>query len=163
MRKILFALAGIALLFFGGRMLLDALASDETKIRRMVADAAEAYNGASARGVVAPLVDDWRDGNSGLDRDTLRLILARTFLTDRDSKTRELLTRVSVDDATVVIELDEADPDRGRVAALARFERRRAGTWEESWVVQIEADLRRIDGDWRVVDTERVSKRGRQP
>ena len=163
MRKILVVLLIATTLLFGGRWLRDALASDETKIRWLIEDTVEAYNEGRAGGTVACLADDWKDGNTGLDKATLRLILARTFMNDRDAQTRELTTRVVVDEHSVTIAFPPEDEDAATVSGTARFSRRIQDEWRESWVVSIEGDLRRIDGDWKVVATERISEEGRRP
>ena len=147
MKRVLLALLALLCLFLGGRGLARFFASDETKIRRLVAGMEEAYDEGRPGSCVGPLARDWHHEGSEIDR---QLLLGALFQTarDRDSQTRELRSRVEVDEEAAVIVVDG---ERATLRLEAVFSRLRQGQWSESWRARIEAEL--VDGDdgWEIV------------
>jgi hypothetical protein len=155
-KRVLFALLALVVLFYAVRGLVRFLASDETKIRRLVAGMEEAYNAGRPGSCVGPLAKDWRHESYQLDRE---LLLGALFQVarERDRETHELLTRVTVDeDAATVTVQDE----RATLALEALFERRRAGAWRETWRVRVEAELADGEDGWQIVKSRHTDLAG---
>jgi len=146
MKRVLLALAALVALFLAGRALVRFLAPDEVKIRRLVTAMEAAYNEGDPSGCVAPLTRDWRHAGSEIDR---RMLLGALFQTarDREKETRQLRSRVEVDEEAAVITVDG---ERATLALEAVFSRLRGDEWSETWRARIEAEL--VDGDdgWQI-------------
>ena len=157
-KRILLALLALAGLYFGGRSLVRFFASDETKIRRLVAQMEEAYNEGSPGSCVGPLAKDWRHEGYELDRE---LLLGALFQTarDRDRETRQLRTKVEVDEDAVEVSVDG---EHATLTTEATFSRLRAGAWEESWRLCITAELQDGDDGWEIVKSRHQDLRGTQ-
>lgn len=155
-KRILFALIALVVLFLGARSLLRFFSSDETKIRRLVAQMEEAYNAGKPGSCVGPLSKDWRHEGYELDRE---LLLGALFQAarERDKETRQLRTRVEVDEQAVVVTVDG---EHATLATEATFFRLRAGAWEESWRMRIEAELSDGDDGWEIVKSRHQDERG---
>ncbi len=157
-KKILLLTLSFAGLYFGARSLVRFFASDETKIRRLVAGMEEAYNEGKPGSCVGPLAKDWRHEGYELDRE---LLLGGLFQTarDRDRETRQLRTRVEVDEEAVVVTVEG---EHATLTTAATFFRLRAGTWAESWHLCIEAELADGDDGWEIVKSRHEDLRGTQ-
>src|SRR5262249_55780729 len=96
-RKILGLLLALGALWAGGAFLVELFTSDETKIRRIVGAMEAAYNAGKPGACVEPLAKDWHHEGYEIDRE---LLLGALFQTaqDRDRETKELRTRVAVDE-----------------------------------------------------------------
>jgi hypothetical protein len=145
-KLLLFALA-LGALYVVGAWLVDLLTSDETKIRRLVAGMEEAYNAGRPGSCVGPLAKDWRHEGHEIDRE---LLLGALFQVarDRERETKQLRTRVEVDEGAADVTVDG---ERATLACEAVFARLRAGQWSESWRVQVEAELADGDDGWEIV------------
>lgn len=159
MKKIFLGLTALAALYLGGRWLWRALASDETKIRWIVERMEAGYDRGKPGACIGPLAKDWRHQGYELDRELLRGALIQATLQDRDPQTKQLLTRVDVDPATLAIEVDG---DRARLSCLATFHRLRRGTWEETWRMRAEAELQDGEDGWEIVRSAHQDLRGTQ-
>ena len=146
-RLFLLALAAVVLLLVG-KMVVRALADDETKVRWIVEEMRDGYNEGDVGDVVGPLHREWSHRGSGVDRDLVRGGLVREFFQERDPKTKQLTRRVDVDlDA---LEIDVAG-DEAALGLEATFSRRRAEAWEPVWRARIDAELVRVDGRGRLL------------
>lgn len=146
-KKILGLVLALGALYLAALFLVDLFTSDETKIRRLVADMEQAYNRGKPGSCVGPLARDWRHEGYELDRE---LLLGALFQSarDRDRETRELRTRVEVDEDAALVTVDGA---RATLTAEAAFFRLRAGAWQESWRMRVEAELADGDDGWEIV------------
>lgn len=159
MKKILLMVSTGLVLILAVRWLVLALASDETKIRRLVERMEAGYDEGQPSKCVGPLAEDWQHAGYELDRELLRGALLQTALQDRDRETKELLTRVDVLPESLAITVD------GETASLACevvFSRLRKGAWEETWRMRAAADL--VDGEdgWEIVRSRHEDLRGTQ-
>ena len=149
MKKFTLALAcaALPLLWFGGGAVLRWFASDETKIRRIVASMEEAYNAGAPSDCVEPIAANWHHAGTELDRRELFAALLG-IARERERETRELRTRVEVDEAAAEIVVAG---ERATLALEAAFQRRRGAEWQPSWQVRITAEL--VDGEdgWEIV------------
>ncbi|HEX6885131.1 MAG TPA: hypothetical protein VF530_17285 [Planctomycetota bacterium] len=149
MKRVLLAIAAVAALFLGVRGLVRHLAPDEVKIRRLVAAMEAAYNEGDPSGCVAPLARDWRHAGSEIDR---RMLLGALFQTarDREKETRQLRSRVEVDEEAARVAVDG---ERATLTLEAVFARLRGGEWSETWRARIEAELVEGDDGWEIVQS----------
>lgn len=155
-RKLLLPVFALAVLYVLGAWLVELFTSDDTKIRRVVARMEAAYNAGKPGSCVGPLSRDWRHEGHEIDRD---LLLGALFQTarDRDQETRELRTRVEVDEDAAEIAVDG---ETATLAAEATFFRRRAGAWEESWRIRVSAELANGADGWEIVKSLHQDLRG---
>jgi hypothetical protein len=147
LKKILLPLVALIALYLGAGLVIRFFASDETKIRWLVAQMEEAYNAGRPGSCVGPLAKDWRHEGYSIDREQLLGGLFQAAR-ERDRETRELRTRVEVDEEAVEVTLDGS---RATLATEARFFRLRAGAWEPSWHLRVTAELEDGDDGWEIV------------
>ena len=146
-KRLFLALLALVALYYGGRGLVRFFASDETKIRHLVAGMEAAYNDGRPGSCVAPLARKWRHEGSEIDRE---LLLGGLFQTarDRDRETRQLRSKVEVDEeaAAIVVTDEEAT-----LTVEAVFSRLRGGEWNETWRARVTAELEDGDDGWKIV------------
>jgi hypothetical protein len=146
-KKILLPLFALVALYLGSGLVIRFFASDETRIRWLVAQMEEAYNAGRPGSCVGPLAKDWRHEGSSIDREQLLGGLFQAAR-ERDKETRQLRSKVEVDEDAVQVSVDG---ERATLATEALFWRLRAGSWEESWRLRIEAELEDGDEGWEIV------------
>ena len=147
MRRLLLVLAAALTLWFLGRALVHALASDETKIRWRVEAMEEGYNTGDVGDVIAPLHADWtHEQHAGLDREMVRAVLAREALQERNPNTRRLARRVDLDEDTLAITVDG---DAATLEVVASFSRWVDEAWKPDWTARFHADFVRTDDGWK--------------
>ncbi len=159
MKRILLALAGTAALLVAARSLYRALAPDETKIRWMVERMVEGYNTDDVGDCIGPLAEEWRHEDYHLDRDELRAGLLHASLQDRDTKTKKLDRRVEVDSENLAVEVSGSSAN---LRCQAAFFRRRGEIWNDTWRIEIEADLQHGEHGWKIVRSRHRDLRGTQ-
>lgn len=146
----------LASLYFGYGHALRFFAAEETKIRWLVEQMEEAYNHGKPGSCVGPLARSWRHEGSEIDR---QMLLGALFQTarDREKDTRQLRSRVEVDEeaAQVVV-----DGERATLALEATFSRLRQGQWSETWHARIEAELVEGEDGWEIVRSRHEDVRG---
>jgi len=156
LKKVALVLAALLALYLGVGWLIRMLASDETKIRWLVEGMEQAYNTGDAGDCVAPLARNWRHEGYEIDR---QFLLGAVFQAsrERDKETREMLTRVDVDEDALAITVDG---ERATLAAEAVFSRLRKGEWQETWRIRVEGEL--VDGEdgWEILRTRHSDVRG---
>jgi len=146
-RKLVPALLALAALYLGVAWLVELLTPDDTKIRRLVAQMEDAYNRGDPGDCVEPLARAWRHERYELDRQLLFGALLQAAR-ERDRETRELPTRVTIDEDAASIDVQD---DQATLALEALFERRRGGEWRASWRIRVEAELADGDDGWEIV------------
>lgn len=157
-KKIALVLLSLAGLYLGTGLLIRFFASDETKIRWLVEQMEEAYNAGRPGSCVGPLAKDWSHEGYSLDR---QLLLGGLFQSarDRDRETRQLRSRVEVDESALRIAVTGP---RATLATEATFSRLRAGKWEESWRLALEAELEDGPDGWKFVTSRHTDLAGTQ-
>lgn len=148
-------IAGVALavviLGGGGWYLANhVFISEKTRIRRVFDRVARAAARKSAAGVVAPLVDDFRDPELGLDKRELRQMLIRLFMDIEALRPRIERTNIVVqgDQAYAVVLASCVVVERGESARPRSALRDRT---KGEFVMNLE----KIDGRWRIVQMQR--------
>jgi len=155
-KRFLLLLLGVAVLSFGGRALVRALASDETKIRWLVERMVAGYAEGDVGDCIGAFAPDWTHEGHEITRELLRGALIQTSR-ERDPATKQSLSRVDIveDMLSVTVEGDSA-----RLACEADFSRLRKGTWEPTWTMRAEADLTRGEDGWKIVRSRHQDLRG---
>ena len=157
-RKLLLPLLGIVALYLGVGFVVRFFTPAETKIRKRVAHMEDAYNRGNPGECIEPLARDWHHAGYELDRQMLFGALLQTAQ-ERSHETRELLTRVTIDEDAATVNVQD---ERATLELEALFERRRGDTWHETWRIRVTAEL--VDGDdgWQIVASRHEDLRGTQ-
>jgi len=161
MKRVLIGVTAAYVLFLSGRALVRSLADDETKIRRMVAEMAEAFDEGRAGGATAGLAASWRHEGSLVDEQNLRLGLFQMFRERRDGAGRQLI-RVRIPDELLFVEVGEGTADlRVRLELLAT--RPGEDDWQVTWSIDVDAKV--VDGDdgWEIVSSRHDELEGARP
>ena len=160
-RFLLTALATIVLALFG-RMLVRAIASDETKIRWQLDALVEAFDETSNNGCTAVLAQDYLDETSGADRALVRQGLAYLFFHGKDPVTKGFVYRLELPEESTTIRVDEA-AGTAHVALTARMLEKHAESERIAWETRIDAELVESDGEWLIRRSEHATLAGRMP
>lgn len=138
--------------FFLARWAFSALASDETKIRRLVAEMEDGFNEGSGRRATSGLAETWKHAGETLSRDDLRGYLLAEFHQQRSQKARRLTLRVEIPADSLAIEVEG---ERARLVLEAHFEKLAGEEWQPLWRTRIEAVLADGADGWQIVETEK--------
>ena len=151
MQRILTLAALALLLAWGACTAWRKLESDETRIRRLIAESAQGFNAGRPGTAVEPLAETWWDRTNGIHKDTLHQILVAMVFQDKDAHGR-FLWQVDVPDDRLTVEVHD---DRTAHATLeAAFARKRGDEREPMWSIAIDAELRDGEDGWEVVATQ---------
>lgn len=159
MKRILLLAILIVLSFFAGRALYFAMASDQTRIGWLFAAEADAFNTASAFSVLSHFALDYRDDTVGFDLPTLRGAVLWVFQEHGDPGHKSHW-RVELPEGAGSVAVD------GDAATAELPMRLYGGSLADEqllWEVRVTAELRRIDGDWRIARSTHATTQGRMP
>jgi hypothetical protein len=164
MKRPVLALAAVTLaslaVYSGFRM----LASDETKIRWLLEDATESFNGTSVSGCVAGFHMDYKDKTDRLiDRGTLSQALLYMFMHKRDGKSDRFLYRVDLPAESLTILIEEDGEAVATFDLHLELQEQDDGERREAWRIGATAWLRETDGDWLIHRSSHRTISGRQP
>jgi hypothetical protein len=161
-RRILVISAVVAATALAVGILRNALASEETRIRRVIRSMESGFNRGRPRRTVAGLDADFRETRSGLTRDEIRAWLATLFFRERSRGRGRPAIRVEVpgDGWTVLV---EPGGDRAETEFLVRFHRRSSDRESPIWEIRVRGDLEKRDGDWKIVQADHVPLSGENP
>mgnify|MGYP000846277006 CR=1 FL=1 len=162
MKRIVLAVFALVLVFFGGRALLRALASDETKIQRLVATMVEGFNDTRNDPIREGLDVNFQDENYGVDRDLVRVALAQIFLEAKDPATKKFLYHAEHTVGPIVITQGESGVPRATTDLEVAFSKRKGEVFEPAWTIRVHATLEKKDGDWRFFRTATSTVSGAQ-
>lgn len=159
MQRILLLAIAVVLSFFVGRAVYRAMASDETRIGWLFAAEAEAFNGGSVLSVLSHFAPDYRDDAAGMDLPMLRGAVMYVLQNHGDPQQRDCW-RVDLPQGagSVAVDGDAATAE----LPVQLFQGRDADT-KLLWQVQVTAQLRRIDGDWRIARSTHRTTQGHRP
>lgn len=163
MKRFLIATLTVLALYFAGRALVRALVSDETKIRWLIEDMADGFNGTRMNPVLEGLAADYLDETSGADREMVRQALVHLFFTAKDETTKRFRYRVEL--STPGVKIIETVPDlwKAECDIEARFFERHGKDETVAWQVQIAAKLERGQDGWRFTRTSYHTESGAMP
>jgi hypothetical protein len=157
-RRALLIAAILIAAFFAVRAIGRALASDETKIRWLLADEAAAFNDCSMLSVLDHFAPDWQDETTGVSRQALKGGLLYVFQNRRDPKTQRFLYRV---------EVGETDIDVQGERATAKFplvlHEGIDAAEKPIWELKVTADLGKHEGSWRIDRSRHETVHGSAP
>jgi len=159
-KKVAFILAGLAVVAFVGHGIYRSLLSDETKVRQLVTGAVDDFNDQNVRSVADVLAERFRDVTRKLDRREVLQILQYVVLKARDAKTKRFALRAELVDDAINVEIGP-EGDTARASFEVRLRRSTGGEWSDLDVCAIDAELGKIDGDWRLVQTKHRWSHGR--
>ena len=162
-KPIIAAAAVIVLAIVAYRVYL-ALLPDETRIRRLVASMAGAFNDGAAGALTSWLADDFQEGQSHAGKNETRLYLMGFFHNERDPKTGEQRYLVEAPREDVEVRIDPGDSTAADLAVKTRFLLRRAND-EPAPVATVlfTARLAKVDGSWRIRRADQRILEGRRP
>jgi hypothetical protein len=152
-------LLALPFLWLAGSWLADAFASDETRIRRVVAGMFDGFNDTDLSRVMDGLADGFEDESTGFGRREVRDVLVASFFQDLDAD-RRYLFRAELVPEELAIELQDADA--ANVTVVARFYTRARGAEELFWEARIEGRMTDGDDGWQWTRTTRVNHRERR-
>jgi hypothetical protein len=153
-RAILLVLAAVGLAL-AVRAVVLGLASDETKIRRVVERMAEGFDRARMAPVLDGLSLDFEDETSGATRRDLGEALAYLFFEAVDERTKRFVYRVVIDVRKIAVDGGTATCD-----LEARFFEMRGGGETAAWDIAVDATLARGPDGWKIRRTKYVSRSG---
>lgn len=160
LRKIGLALVVIGLAAVLVRTLVLKLASDETKIRWAIEDAAEGFGDARMDPLLAVLARDFRDEPAGYTREDLRTALAALFFGEKDPETKGFPYRCEVAADAIRIEVVKGEPDRATVTFPGTIVDVRGGTRRDAWSFEVEGRMEERDDGWCFVKSAHTTTGG---
>ena len=137
---------GIAL-FFGVRVLIRALASDETKIRRVVSEMADGFNATRMNPILDGLAQDFLEETWGADRQMVRQGLAAMFFERKDEVTKGFLYRLRIPEEQFRVTLDG---DNAKLELVAEFDELHGEQTKLRWKASIHADATKTPDGWKI-------------
>lgn len=146
-RNLLIVLAGLALLWFGGRAAWRAAASPEQKIRWRLESMVDGFQSMRAQPVLDGLARNFVDPKASVGREEVRSILAWMFLNELDA-VGGFLWSARFDSSEAVIELSD-DREAAKVSLAVGFFRREQGEEVLAWNARIEGRMERTDAGWQ--------------
>jgi hypothetical protein len=155
-KRVFLLVAAAIVLWIGGRALIRALASDETKIRRLVETMADGFDRTRMDPILQGLSKEFVDETSGATRQELREALAYLFFTAKDETTKAFPYRAKVEVGSVAVHRPTAE-----CAAEVRFVDLRGGMETPAWEIGVRLDLERGDEGWKIVKSRYETRSGR--
>ena len=157
---VLLGIAVVAVIVYGGYRML---ASDETRIRWLLDDAASSFNDTHLGGCLAAFAPDYRDKTiSGRGRAELAQPLRYVFVAGVDPKTRHFLFRVRIPEQDVTVKV-AASGETAAAQFTLHLEAQRQDTWEPVWELRVTAGLGKAGGDWRIQESSHETVGGQMP
>ncbi len=160
LRKIAIALIAVAIVWLGGRALVHALVSDETKIRWKLEEACEGFTATRMGPILDFLAPDFVEASSGKPRAEVRAAVASVFFTAKDPQTKKFPYVAIIVPDTLTVEKDPGDDDKARLRCTIRITDTRGG--EERIAYEFKLDGTLVDGDdgWQLMDARADKLKG---
>ena len=140
---------------------MDALSSDETKIRWLLEGGVEAFNDVRPKSAVAPFADDWVDRTSGVRRDRLHTALVAMAFQERGHKSGIFPWVLTLPEERLMITV--LGDDRAKATFECVLTRNAKNGSETAWRFRVDAELRDGDDGWEITATEHETLEGRRP
>lgn len=154
MKRLLLALVAAVALWFGGRAIVRALASETTRIRWVVDDMVAGFNDTRMNPILDGLAADYLDETYGADRALLRAAAASVFFQAKDPSTKKFLYRLERMPRVEIAVVETPATKSARVKLELQFFRRRGESEESAWTIHVDGRMEKRDGDWLFVRTE---------
>ncbi|MEE9127824.1 MAG: hypothetical protein V3U11_11850 [Planctomycetota bacterium] len=163
MIRVMFVLLGLALALVAGYCGYRMLASDETRIRWLLQDAAVSFNNMNLRGCVGAFDQDYREKTTGLGLLELKNALRVSFLQRVDPKTKAFLYRIRVPEQGISVKVGD-NGEQAEAQFTLYLEGRQHGAFETQWQIAVTAELHKADnGDWRIHSSSHETLDGQRP
>ena len=150
MKRILFGLLALLLLWFGVRAIVRALASDETRIRWVIEDMADGFNQTRMNPIMNGLAEDFLEDSWGADKELARAGLAQMFLQSKDSRTKKFPYRVQIPEQDFRVQVHEGGPRTAEFDLVAQFDESKGEEWHPRWTAKVHAQLVLAPGGWKI-------------
>lgn len=138
-------------------------ASDETRIRWLLEDAASSFNNTHLSGCLEAFDKDYKDTTmSRVDRAVLANVLRYLFLKRVDPKTKAFLYRVRLPEEDLAIQVGEQGQQAEASFALD-LEERHEDQWQSAWQLEVTAQLHKVEGDWLILRSSHETVMGKPP
>lgn len=160
LKRIGLGLVALGLLAALVRFLVVTLASDETKIRWAIQDAADGFGRARLAPVLAALAPDFQDETSGFRREDLRGPLIAVFFQEKDPATKRFPYRLEIADEALEIAVTRGEPDSAEVAFQGSIVDTRGGGRRAAWAFRIEGRMEEREEGWVFVRTTHETREG---
>jgi len=163
MKRILLVLASAVALFFAGRAIYRASVSDETRIRWVIEEMCEGFEATRMRPILAGLDTAFVDTTYDADRQLVQAALAQLFFEHRGPEEHAFPYRIEWKSSNLEVEpLDGEITARASMDLELTFLERVGDDEKRIWVANVNAKLRKRDGDWRFVETATTTVEGRR-
>lgn len=140
MKRLLAAIAVLALVFFAGRAIVRALASDETRIRWTLEEMRDGFNDAEPAPVIDHLHPLFREEENGVDLAQVEQALIAVCLGEIDSTTKTFALRADCDFDAWSVALGPDDAQASAKGEVGLF-RSRQGVEKLVWRAKVELEL----------------------
>jgi hypothetical protein len=160
MKRALIAIVATFALWFVGRAVVHAFASDATLIRWTIDDMIEGFNDTRMNPILDGLDREFLDATYGADRELVRGALAYLFLNSKDPATKAFPYRAEWADTAPPSVDTKSEPRRAHVEFEVRFFLTERGAEKPVWRIAVHGELQKRDGAWRFKSTETVTKDG---
>jgi hypothetical protein len=163
MKRPTLVLLGIVVVAVAGYGGYRMLASDETRIRWLLEDAASSFNDTHLGGCLTAFAPDYQDKTfSGMGRAQLAQALRSVFVARVDPKTRRFLFRVQIPEQDLTIKV-AANGKTATAQFTLHLEAQRQDTWKPVWELRVTAGLDKVSGDWRIQEASHETVGGQMP
>ena len=159
-RKIGLLLVGVSVLLIGGRAVLRALASDETKIQLKLEEACEGFSDARMNPILEFLARDYVDETSGFHRDDVRGAVAAAFFQEKDPTTKKFPFRASVVPDTLKIEVDKYGSKSAKITFVVRITDTKGGQERNAWEFSVDGTMKDGDDGWQLATSSHDTRSG---
>lgn len=152
LRKIAIALIALAVVWLGGRALVQALVSEETKIRWRLEEACEGFTNERMGPILDFLAQDFVEESHGAHRQDVRAGVASVFFSAKDPETKDFPYVAIVVPDTLAVDFDTGDEDKARLRCSIRITDTRGNEDRIAWEFKLDGMM--IDGDdgWQLVN-----------
>ncbi len=134
----------------------------EAAIRRELERLEAAFDEASPRRLASHFAEDWVDGPTGADRETLRTVFTGFVLKERDAKTKLFSYDIALDEPLTFVDVvSDTTAAVDMVLIVSRLRRDEEPVVE--WKLSVQADMIRVGGRWLIHKCERKTLDGRRP
>ncbi len=162
MKRILSILASLCVLGLLVYTAIQALASDESRIRSRMESMAVAFNDRNLGNFVRAFDTSYRDETERrLDRPMLDRALRYLFLT-RTERSKGFALRLKIMDDSLEIQIEE-EGEQANVTFEGMLEERTRDEWKLRWHVEVDARMHKVEGEWLILSTRHSTLEGRRP
>ncbi|MBI5365093.1 MAG: hypothetical protein HZA53_18090 [Planctomycetes bacterium] len=155
MRRVLFSIAVLIVLWFGGRAIVRSFASDATKIRWAVESMIDGFDRTRTDDVLEGLAPEFLDETYGADRAMVRSACAYLFFQAKDPTTKGFLYSAECEPSGIVVTEDRGGgPSRAEAQLDTRFFEKKGDERKLVWRIDVRAQFVERDGEWRILRSE---------